>query len=573
MFTATLSAAARREVRQFTVLARGSVRQLLASVTAARDADPMQLALWGAALALTPPFLMAVRKIIAYPVLLRAPAHVVERILLADRVFFVLYGMLATMLLAALVWDALTPTRQDQDILGVLPVRPRTVAAARFTAAVGLALAFALTVNGPAAVVYSLASSVHPLVGSFPRVLLAHLTATTLACLATFLTLLSVRALMTVLAGDRMAARVAVVLQVVTFVLLVETFFFLPVVLPALMNELLEGGSTYGAWPPLWFTALFNQLAEGRLAAPELVARASTLALLAAAGATALALLPARWMARRTMETLPKPSASWLGSVMRHVAHAGPLRAESRALFLFAVASLTRSQRHALVLGTYLGLAIATALVGVASSGLRGPLSFDVPQAPVLAVPLIAIFFAVLGLRAACRIPVDVDANWPMRLRQPAVGSARHATRMFILTLGVAPVVITWAAVSAALWGATVATSLAWLDTLAGILLTEVALLSWTRVPFATSHEPVPDLSASRWLGIVAGLLMFGFGFANMQVELLRSDGALASVGLACLTAIAAVALQGHRLARGVTITLDAPSDAFEGLRLSPAND
>lgn len=569
----TLSASAQREVRQFLVLARGSVRQLLASVTAARDADPMQLTLWGAALVLTPPFLMAVRKIIAYPVLLRAPAHVVERVVLADRVFFVLYGMLATMLLAALVWEALTPTRQDQEILGVLPVRPRTVAAARFAAAVGLAFAFCLTVNGPAAVVYSLASSVHPLVGSFPRVLLAHLIATTLACLTTFLTLLSIRTVMTVLAGERMAARVAVVLQVVTFVLLVETFFFLPVVLPALMKELQAGGGTYGAWPPLWFAALFNQLAEGRLAAPELVARAAMVAALTTITGTALALVPARWMARRIIETLPKTSSSWLGPFMRRVAHAGPLQAESRALFLFAVASLTRSQRHALVLGTYLGLAIATALVGIASSGLRGRLAFDAPQASVLAIPLIAIFFAVLGLRAACRIPVDVEANWPMRLRQPAVGSARAATRLFILSLGVAPVIVAWFAVCTLLWGTTVATRLAWLDTLAGILLAEVALLSWTRVPFATSHEPVPDLSASRWLGIVAGLLMFGFGFANMQVELLQSDGALASVGLACLTAIAAVALQGQRLARGVTVTLDPPSDTFEGLRLSPAAD
>ena len=128
----------------------------------ARDADPMQVAIWGTALALTAPFLVAVRKIIDYPFLLRAPAEYVERVVLADRLFFVVYGMLATALVVALLWDALSPTRHDHEIVGVLPVHPRTLAAARFTAAVGVGLAFALAVTTPSALLYSAASAAHP---------------------------------------------------------------------------------------------------------------------------------------------------------------------------------------------------------------------------------------------------------------------------------------------------------------------------------------------------------------------------------------------------------------------------
>ena len=173
------------------LLLRDSVRQILASATLAKDADPMQVAIWGTALALTAPFLVAVRKIIDYPFLLRAPAEYVERVVLADRLFFVLYLMLATALVVALLWDSLSPTRHDQEIVGVLPVHPRTLAAARFTAAVGVGLAFAIAVTAPSAFVYSAASAVHPLVGAFPRVLIGHLLATVSASAFVFLSMLA----------------------------------------------------------------------------------------------------------------------------------------------------------------------------------------------------------------------------------------------------------------------------------------------------------------------------------------------------------------------------------------------
>jgi hypothetical protein len=112
------------ERRQAALLARDSVRQILAGATSARDADPAQVALWTTALALTPPFLVAVRKVIDYPFLLRAPAEYVDRVVMADRLFFMLYGMLATALVTALVWDSLSPTRHDYEVTGALPVRP-----------------------------------------------------------------------------------------------------------------------------------------------------------------------------------------------------------------------------------------------------------------------------------------------------------------------------------------------------------------------------------------------------------------------------------------------------------------
>ncbi len=245
-----LSPAAAREWRQFRLLSRTSVQRLLDSVAFSPDADAMQFAVWGIALAMTPPLLSAIRKSMSFPFLLRLPPDVVERIVIADRTFFVIYGMLASALLAALMWDALFPDRQDQEIAGALPVRARTLAAARLAATTGVSVVFAAAINLPAAVLYSAGSSAHPVVGGFPRVFVAHVLATTCGCAFMFLGLMAARALVAACAGKTLADRIAIVLQFVTVVVLLEVFLFLPGVLPSLVRELQGGSISELALPP-----------------------------------------------------------------------------------------------------------------------------------------------------------------------------------------------------------------------------------------------------------------------------------------------------------------------------------
>jgi hypothetical protein len=75
--------ALRHEWHQFQLLRRDSVRRLLDSILVSRAADPMLFALWFTTLAMTPPVLVAVRKIIQYPFLTRARPEVVEQIAMA----------------------------------------------------------------------------------------------------------------------------------------------------------------------------------------------------------------------------------------------------------------------------------------------------------------------------------------------------------------------------------------------------------------------------------------------------------------------------------------------------------
>ena len=562
-----------REWRQFRLLSRDSVRRLLDSVLVARDADPMQFALWGLALLMTPPLITAINKSSRYAFLLRADPDVVERIVLADRLYFIIYGMLATALLAAFTWDALFPDRADQEIVGALPVRPRTLAAARFGAAAALGLGFAAAINAIPAFMYTAASAVHPLVGSFPRVFVAHLAATMLGCTFVFFALMSLRAIVAICAGERIAERLAIVLQIVTVVALVEVFLFLPGVLGSFVREVQQGVVNPAAMlPPIWFAGLFGALGEGKGPISGFAGTAFAATAFSGVLAVALSLVPAAWMGRRALQTRAREHATGLMSVARLVAAVGVRAPAVRALFLFAVASLSRSRRHALVLASCAGLAIAVCGLSLLTAEFRGRLRIDEPRSYLIALPLVFMFFAVFGMRASFAIPTDVDANWPFRLRQPSLRAAVSASRLVILTFGIVPITVTWLLFGLAVWPVHAAVSTSLMTLASGVMLSELALVQWTKVPFATAHEPATATLKSRWPWFVVALHVFGFPLAEVQQHAIGSNTRIA-VYVVLTAGIAAAARIYHvRTLRLRQPTLDAlDEDRFQTLSLSEA--
>ncbi len=520
-----ITPALRHEWHQFRLLSRDSVRRLLDSVLVARDADPMLFALWFMALAMTPPFLVAAPKFVQYAFLKKAPAALVLQIATAERSFFVLYGMLATALLAALTWDALFPDRNDQEIVGALPVRPRTLAAARLAAALGIGTVFAAAISLPAALIYSAASSTHPLIGAFPRVLAGHVTATMMGCACTFLGLMSLRAIVVICAGERVADRLALVLQFVTIVMLVETFLFLPSVLPNIIKALLQDHASYAWAPPVWFTALFLWIAEGN----SVLGRHAITAVSATGTVTVLvflvSLLPSAWMGRRVLEVRSRERATGLATVARSMALVWVRGPVVRSLFLFGLSSLVRSRRHTIQLATYFGMAIAIGVLKLLPPllSLRGSLVLDAPRAYTISVPLVLMFFAVFGLRAAFTIPTELDANWVVRLVQPTVRESVRASRWLIVTLGIAPISLAWLLFTLAMWPTPTALGASALVLITGLLLTEIALSNWTKVPFASAHEPATETLKSRAAWYTTALLMYQFILSELQFRALRS--------------------------------------------------
>ena len=563
----------RHEWHQFRLLSRDSVRRLLDSILVSRDADPMLFALWFTALAMTPPMLVAVPKIIQYYFLTRARPEVVLLITTAERAFFVLYGMLATALLAALTWDALFPDRMDQEIVGALPVRPRTLASARLAAAITVGGVFAAAVSLPAAVIYSAASSSHPLIGSFPRVLAAHVTATMMACACTFLGLMSLRAVVVILAGERVADRLALVIQFVTIVMLVETFLFLPSVLPNIIKAMLQGEASYAWAPPVWFTALFLWMAEGNSFLATHVIKAVLVTGTVTVLVVVVSLAPAGWMGRRVLEVRTLERASGLAMLARKVALLWVRGPVVRSMFVFGVASLVRSRRHTIQLATYLGMAIALVVLKLIPPllALRGSLVLDAPRPYTLGLPLVLLFFAVFGLRAAFTIPTELDANWIFRLVQPTVRDSLRASRWLILMLGVIPISCVWLLITLAMWPAPTAIAATLLALVTGLLLTEIALSNWTKLPFASAHEPATETLKSKAAWYVTAVLMYQFIVPELQLRALQSWQTTMTYLAVGIVLVVTVRIWRSHTLRKRTPTIDVVSSETISLNLSEA--
>lgn len=577
-----------REWRQFHLLSRDAGRRLLDRALFSRDSDPVPFMLWAGALLATPPTLFALNRFRAYAALQAASDDAVARVAIGDRLFFLTYGMLVLALLGTLTWDALLSEPGEQETIGTLPVRPRTMAAARVWAGGAVAALVAGAITAPAGLVYALISTVHPAVGSTVGVLIGHIVSIVLGSVFVFFTLLSVRGILAVCGGGRIADGLGRILQLVTMVLLVNVLFFLPAVLSWLTRQALDDGR-WQALPPLWFAALYAQItgnAHAALLLPSQLALLGVAASLLTAGLVCV--LPARWLGRRALEVRDRDHVGLLLPAATRIGRLLLRGAVTRAIFGFAAASLMRSRRHTVMLATYLGLAVATAIVSVLVAGARRPRSAGMapsriewgvalppltePAAYLLALPMIFIFFAVIGLVAAARVPTDIDANWPFRLFPPTVRSTANATAAFLLTFGVLPIIVATAVAALVYWPPLTVVRVGLLQLASGMLLIECALHGWTRPPFASAHAASAETLKWRWPVFLITLNLFAFTTSGLQMKALESAMGTGAYLLFAVCGVLAVRWRRRRTVERAALEFDvSPDDSVASLNLSGA--
>lgn len=563
----------RRDFRQFRLLSRDAIRRLLDTAVFSRESDADEFAIWMLALIATPPAFFAARQIFLYTALQQAPMEVVERIALGHRLFFVVYGMLAAALLAALTWEALFPDGSDQEVIGTLPVRPHTYAASRLGAAVGVGVTFAAAVNVPASVIYTMVAAGHPALRNIPGLLAGHLAATMMGSLAVYFTLLTVRGLAAVLLGVRLGAWLGAVLQLVSVVLLVEVFFFLPGVLDALVKAMLVADPRAMAFPPVWFASIHNWIGGNTRAVVASASQTGLVVFLVAAVLTVpVYLIPAKWLGRRALERRSRENTATLVQLTVTGIRLLIPRASVRAIVGFAIASLLRSRRHLLVLATYLGLAIATCVASILVIEVRGTFLIYAPASWVLALPLVFQFFLVVGLRSSFRIPTDMPANWPFRLSPPTLHDALNASALVMVIMAAVPIAAITVALTLPLWPLDDVLRAAGLQFLSGMVVVEAVLLRWSRVPFASEHVPSTDSLRVWWLAYAIALYFYAFKLSDWQAAALGSSFAMTSYLMACTLAIVVIRVIRSRRWRGQALEFDAVyPHAVERLNLSGA--
>jgi len=400
------------------------------------------------------------------------------------------------------------------------------LAASRLTAGATVMLSLALALAEPVALLFGAASAAQPGLGSLPRILFAHVATTICASSAVFFSLVTIRAATAAAGGERLADRLASLLQFLAILVFVETFVFLPGILFDLLRAV-RTGADVPLWYalPMWFGALYGWLAEGGARTRDIDAALLATVVPTALGVT-VSLLPARAIARRVQETLASHCASMLTSIIRRLVVAGCGSTSVRGMAIFAAATITRSRRHAVILASYAGLAFAMAAIELLTSGFTDHFSIAAPRRDNLAVPLVCLFFAIFGLRAALTRSADPAANWPFRIASPAVRDSRQAAWLIVVLCGITPILVGTLLTATAIWPLAVALRVLALDVAAAFLLAELALARWTGVPCASVRTVATEAVKSTWPLQVLGLYLFAFRGADLEMlALAHADG------------------------------------------------
>jgi hypothetical protein len=404
----------------------------------------------------------------------------------SDQHFLISTTMLAMGLFAVLSWDSTFPDRRDVLVLSPLPVSPRTIFLAK-VAALGAALGLTTAaLNGLPGITWGLMHFAPPhagLLGPF-RALAAYWIAVLAGAAFIFCGVLTVQGLAGQL-SRRWYLRLSAVLQIAVFCVILGTYFLEPPLSnpPAFAAPQNEHAL---AWlPSYWYLGLL-QFLNGS-AAPGVAALAGRAVVglaMAALGAGTAYLLAYFRSLRKIVEEpdiLPGARRLWLP-------HFG--NSLSTAVVQFSIRTLLRSRQHRIILAFYLGIGFA--LLILLTRLPAGPHA-EVPRVsvPLLLASVLMLAFWVVGTRVTFAVPMELRANWIFRVI-PLGGppACLKAGRRALLALSAAPLWLISAAVYLWLWPwRPVAAHLVVLGLL-GVLLCDVCLQNFRKIPFTCSFLP-----------------------------------------------------------------------------------
>ena len=441
-------------------------------------------------------------------------------------------------LVAVSVWDALALDSRDTEILGPLPLARGVIVSAKVSALLMFAAGFAVALNVIPAMIHpvSAVSRLRPNTLQVGTLIAAHLTSTTAAAAFGFVAVLGLRELLHAILGTTLFRRISVVVRAGLVVALVTTLLLIPAMSFRVSTLWLQGTIKTNVLPPLWFVGLHDMMSGhiwAQLPRPELPARVAVSErtfesiyqshrpllrqLGVAGGGTFLVVLLGSaaayvWNNRR----LPLPPIS-------RTAQRGPLGGIFDAIgqrlvarqplvqagFFFTMRVLARSVQNRLSIGIPLAVAIAIATVSLRVAWMNSSLDFSSAPIAVLAVQLLFVSALVIGFRHSVRVPADLYARWVFHLIRPANHAAYMAgVRRAAVVKLVLPVLLALLPLHVLALGRQSVILHFTYGLLSALVLGEIFLLGYRRLPFASSYVPTATFSTHG--GVYAFVFLIG---------------------------------------------------------------
>jgi hypothetical protein len=517
--------------RQSVLLGRTFFGRLFESDLMPPGFPQVQLVIWSMVFLAGPAMFVPITRLGKYHHMLFYPGTLAPAIA-TDRLYLITYSMIAMGFLGLVTWDGVFPDRRDARILGPLPVSLRTLLFARLGAVCYMFVLFLSVSQLPTAIVFGLIGARFDSPGGMLRGMGGQFIATGLASAFTFFALIAMQCALLNVLGRGTVQRVAVVLQTLFAASLLQMLVFLPHV-----GGHIRDGNLAPDWmssplarllPSVWFLAVYEAFTGfgGRgtfaLAIPAVVATSAVIL-------AALVLYAASYarLTRRALETPPgsraRAHALWprglFGSAPAWM-RPSPVK---RAVCAFTLRSLARSRQHRLLLCLYVAVALAFVLSGIVPLVLRGdPAALARPSVAVTSAPLVVMFFVLVGLRALFAIPIEPKANWIFRLREPGNRRAVVAgVRRALIVACVLPVTLAAGASVGIPWGARLGVAHALFCAVMGILLTELLLIRFCKVPFTCMYFPGRARMRTMWPFYLVGFSTYTYTAGALEADIL----------------------------------------------------
>jgi hypothetical protein len=448
---------------------------------------------WFVAYFLTPPML----KLTSLP-----PMEQTDWAIHTLRLFFTACSFAIVGFAAIFEWDMLFPDRRDFLVLGTLPVPLGEMFAARLAAlAVLLAVLVAAFNVFPILMMIAVSIIVPSLRGTATAQAAAQLAATGAAALFALVSVAALQGLLIALLTPRAFARVSPWIQMLGMSAMVLCVMLYPLY-SLLLKPALDRHELW-PWllPPAWFAGVYDLVLQPPASRFAHFGEHGLAVLAAAVAAAAVGWgCGYRRYYSRTLENeqpaMRRRPWTWPALFTRS--------SEERAIAAFTAKTFTRSQKHRLLLATYISvglsvgclfaLAVQDGRVVVSRSGIR-------------VFPFFIVFFVISGFRALSQFPAELGANWVFRLSEAEwTEAARRAIRKQAVVTGLLPSLALMTPLQFAVWGWREAIVHTAFQLLAGALLVEVFFWRFDKVPFTC-----PYFAGRSNLALTAGLYIYGF--------------------------------------------------------------
>jgi hypothetical protein len=483
-----------------------------------------------------------------------------------DEYFYIVLSLVVSGAAALWRWDAIFLDRRDYMNLAPLPLSLRSIFFANLCAILGLAGLLTIVVNGvslilfPAAVVGSQGS-----LFLFLRFAAGHAAAVFLASTFSFLAVFAVIGLLMAVLPPALFRRVSLSIRflgVIGLLTLLATSFAVPDWLKTLSTA---NARRAAALPPISFLGIARTV-WGRGTDPFSIVM--TRGAFAATGFVLLTAIIAYTLSfRRSFARIPETiDAAPMGQISNSFSPLGPFHrltlrsASRRACYQFVAKTMMRSERHLQIILASIGVGLmASAEVLTSAPHHRAFWASNAPPVEFLSIPFALSYCLVVGVRLAFEMPLDLRANWIFKYwLDPSQDDARAAGRRALLAFCIpwvgGPVFI----VTLVFWGWIIALLHSFIWMACTIVLVEVLMLRFRKIPFTCPHPSFQSRSPLILVAYISGFFVFTTYLPQLdRWSVLSPVQVLWLVSLLCAIAVALYAYRRQMLDMDKQLTFD----------------